>query len=269
MAISFSQPIAPWIAKRILDFFNQALVVADITDGPIQDDPSDGAGNTIGPVVARRILKVRNETYRGRFTDISQLDDVKGVGEDTMQDLVYSFGTTAAQDFQNRMYDDYTIFRENWPLEFFRTELTFDDEEGFEKFVRDEAAFRTWVYEKVKEISDEREVSEENRDAMLADIKTGYIDTYNNSIQTPGFALALWFYEFDADNWFGWETIQHQTLAYFDYHMQDRNWEMELRFFRGFVNRGIIQPGIAASDLPVVVNWPEQCITLWFSALYD
>ena len=44
---------------------------------------------------------------------------------------------------------------------------------------------------------------------------------------------------------------------------------MDLHFFKGFRNRGIISPGISPADLPVVINWAEQTITFWVSALYD
>ena len=263
-----SNNIPHWVQSRILAFFNNARSVDDILDGTIQDDPSDGPGNTMGRTLAARILRVRNEIrpFR-RFMEFSQLDDIKGVGEGTLKDLVYSFGTSAAAAFRNRMYDDSVIYEANWPLEYFRYE--FDDSEAFNELAHDKEAFRSWVAERIAEISTEREVDVEKRDLMVADINNAYIDTYHNTIPAPGYALALWFYEFDADNWFSWERIQEACIFYFDYYSGSHPWDMELRFFKGFTNRGIIQPGISAEDLPVVVNWPEQAITIWFSELYD
>ncbi len=262
-----SSPEVPrWIANRILDFFNRAQTVADITGGKIEDDPADGPGRTIGAKLAARILRERNKLPFQRFTEFSQLDDIRGVGNGTVQDLIYTFGTPAAEAFRNSMYEEGVIYRENWPLEYFRT--TFDDLESFNKLVSNEETFREWVAKRVGAISKERDLSAGAKDQMVADIEKAYIDTYFNSTPVAGYALALWFYEFDADNWFSWERIQEVTINYFGYHRL-YPWEMELRFFRGFENRGIIPPGITPSDLPVVVNWPEQAITLWFSALYD
>lgn len=266
MASTSTEIVQDWIANRILTFFNQAQDVSDILDGTIMDDPTDGPGRTIGPRLAARILRERNKLQRRRFTDFEQLDSIRGVGEGTIKDLVYTFGVPAAEAFRRSMYDG-VIFEENWPLEYFRAQ--FEDIEVFNKLVNDEKTFRKWVAEQIGKISDEREVKKEDRDAMQEMIRTAYIDTYHNTIPAPGYALALWFYEFDADNWFSWEQIQEETLEYFDYHMDSHPWDMELRFFRGFLQRGIIRPGITPPDLPVIVNWPERVITIWVSALYD
>lgn len=259
--------IQAWVLNRILAFFNAANTVENILDGTIQDDPADGPGRTLGPKLAARILRAKNQLPRRRFTDFSQLDNVTGVGEGTIQDLVYSFGTNAAEAFQSSMYEDNVIFPENWPLEFFR--FTIEDQAQFMELIQDDVLFRTYVCDRIEELCHEREVSEDARRKMLEEIEGAYIDIYNNSTPAPAYALALWFYEFDADNWFSWERIQEQTEDYINYHMDSSNWEMELRFFRGVQQRGIIPVGITPTDLPVMVNWPEQAITIWFSTLYD
>lgn len=261
-----SDPAFPtWVANRILGFFNQAKSVEDITNGTIKDDPSDGPGRTIGATLAARILRERGQLPRRRFTEFEQLDNINGVGEGTIKDLVYTFGTNAAQAFQDAMYNG-TIFRNNWTLEFFRTE--FEDRTSFLTLANDMEKFRAWVVEKVKALGEERGASEKDIELMQDNLKNTYIDTYFNTTMAPDYALALWFYEFDADNWFGWEQIQKQTSGYFAHH-SGYPWEMDLRFFKGFRQRGIIRPGITPDDLPVVVNWPEQVITIWVSALYD
>lgn len=258
--------IPTWVANRILGFFNRVQSIDEIVNGPIKDDPSDGAGRTIGPTLAARILRERNNLRWRRFREFEEFDAIPGVGEGTLKDLVYSFGTSAAQAFQDRMYNDNIIFRENWPLEYFQT--TFDDQKAFNELVNDEIAMRAWIVAKVKEIAIEREVEEKKIDEMANVLSSAYIDSYSNSTPAAGYALALWFYEFDADNWFSWERIQEPTTAYFSHH-DGYPWEMELKFFKGFNQLGIIRPGITPDDLPVVVNWPERAITLWFSALYD
>lgn len=254
-----------WVANRILGFFNRVNSIDEIVNGPIEDDPSDGAGRTIGPTLAARILRERNNLRWRRFREFEELDAIAGVGEGTIKDLAYSFGKTAAQAFQEQMYDG-TIYRENWTLEYEQT--TFDKQETFTGLVNDEAAFRVWMEAKVREIAAERGVEEEKIKTMTSQISSTYMDTYFNGTPAAGYALALWFYEFDADNWFSWEGIQKPTEAYFSHH-SGYPWEMELRFFKGFKQLGIIRPGITPEDLPVVVNWPERAITIWFSALYD
>ena len=264
-ATNLETPI--WVQNRIVGFFNHARNIEMILDGTIQDDPSDGPGKTLGRTLAARILRERNLLPRRRFSSLEQIDNIRGVGPSTLQDLVYSFGKTADETFRNSMYESGTIYQENWPLEYFR--YAFEDQETFRSLVQDKAQLRTFIQDKVLEVSQEREVAQDNCDAMLADLEKAYIDTYSNSTPIAGYALALWFYDFDADNWFSWERIQEQTIAYFDHNMNTDEWSMDLHLFKGFINRGIIQPGISPNALPVVVNWAESSITFWISELYD
>lgn len=257
-----------WVTNRILAFFNRARNIDDLLDGTIKDDPADGPGYTLGRKLAGRILRTRNALRPiPRFRKFEEFDSIPGVGPGTIDDLVYTFGTPAAEAFRTRMYTDAVIYEANWPLEYFRYPIA--NKTQFQELAANEEAFHNWVAEKVGELCGEREVSEENCSLMQADLGNAYVDTYHNTTPAPAYALALWFYEFDADNWFSWERIQEACHTYFDHHGGLYPWEMQLRFFKGFTNRGIIQPGITPDDLPVVVNWPEQCITLWFSALYD
>ncbi|MCB0575738.1 MAG: hypothetical protein KDC61_14360, partial [Saprospiraceae bacterium] len=90
---------------------------------------------------------------------------------------------------------------------------------------------------------------------------------YHNSTEEGALAFALWFYRFDADNWFSFERMFQQTSALFGYHAVPL-WEMEMRFFKGFKHR-IFTKLIAPPDLPVLVNYPEHKVTLWVSGLAD
>lgn len=263
-----SHPDIPlWVQNRIIGFFNWARNVDMILDGTIQDDPADGPGNTLSRTTAARILRERNLMPRRRFTDLAEIDQIRGVGPATMEDLVYSFGKSADEAFRQSMYESGTIYEENWPLEFFR--YTIEDEEIFRNTAQDKILLRRFIEEKVAEACEMRQVPAEDCEAMLRELNEAYIDTYSNSTPAAGYALALWFYEFDADNWFSWERIQEQTLRYFDHNGKTDPWFMELHLFKGFRNRGLIPPGISPDDLPVVVNWAEQAITYWVSALYD
>lgn len=261
-----SHPNIPlWIQNSIVGFFNRARNIDMILDGSIQDH--DGTGNTMGRTLAARILRERNELPTRRFTDFEQIDNIRGVGPGTVADLVFSFGQTADEAFKKSMYDTSTIYENNWPLEYFRFQI--EEQDVFTDTVQNEDNLRQFVLGKVAEVASERQVSQANQDAMLAEISNAYMDDYSNSTTAAAYAFALWFYEFDADNWFSWERIQEQTIQYFEYNYNTYPWFMHLYFFKGFTNRGIISPGITPKDLPVVVNWAEQTITFWISTLYD
>lgn len=255
-----------WVQHRILGFFNYARNVDMILDGTIQDDPTDGSGSTIGPTLAARILRVKSTLPRQRFTELTQLDAIRGIGPNTLQDLVYSFGTPAATAFRQGLYDTGTLYPNNWALEAFRCPV---DASNFQALANDPELLRTFVSDQVAAIAQEKNLAHADRDAMLQDIRTAYIDHYSNSTPETGYALALWFYQFDADNWFSWERIQEHTLSYFEHHMTTDRWSMDLYLFRGFTNRGLVRPGIAPTVLPIVVNWAEEVVTIFGSGLYD
>lgn len=267
MSLTSHPNIPLWIQNRIVGFFNHARSIDMILNGQIQDDPSDGAGSTIGRTIAARILRVRNARPNRRFTDFEQIDAIRGVGPNTVQDLVYSFGQSADEAFKTAMYNSGTIYQNNWPLEYFRFEFT--DETSFTTLAQDAGQLRQFIITKLTEVSLERQVNTADTQLMQTELANAYMDHYTNNTPEAAYAFALWFYKFDADNWFSWEDIQQQTIGYFDYNMNSYPWMMDLYFFKGFTNRGIINPGISAKDLPVVVNWAEQTVSFWISELYD
>lgn len=259
------QPIATWIEQRILYFFNTVQHVHEIT-GTLMDNPTDGSGRTMGNSTASRVLRVRNSLPNRQFRTFAELDQIPGVGPGTIRDMVFTFGIAADTAFRNDLYDE-GVLMENWALEPVSVHIA--DKARFAELVRDEAALRAYLVEYIEALGNEHELPQQAVNSMTDALKTAYIDRYHNSTTAPAYAMALWFYRFDADNWFSWEEILEHTQGYFEYHQTGYPWEMELLLFKGFEQQGIIEPGISPRELPVVLNTPEQVVTMWFSALYD
>ena len=86
----------------ILDFLNaapnaNAIAGIEHQEGPVVDDPGRGYGDQvadydIGVVVAQRIIARR--TSVGGFSDLTQLNGIRGFGADKFRDLLYSFAST-------------------------------------------------------------------------------------------------------------------------------------------------------------------------------
>jgi hypothetical protein len=82
------------IEKKALDFINSATV-HDI-NVKIKDDPSRGysgdrPGYTIGHIVSRRIVEYRTENMKGAYSKLDQVLKVRGLGEDKLADIRYTF----------------------------------------------------------------------------------------------------------------------------------------------------------------------------------
>ena len=94
--------VDPIIEKRVLDFVNSAKTASDIAgtepeEGPVFDDPTKGFGDQlrdydIGMTVAARIISERDKLGTAGFKSLKELYAVKYVGNDKLNDLVYSFG---------------------------------------------------------------------------------------------------------------------------------------------------------------------------------
>ncbi len=97
--------LTPAIEQRILDFLNYARIPTDISgkepqDGPVFDNPNTGYGDQvrdydIGELVAGRIIKLRDSLPGKVFSSARQLDEVKGFGQDKLNDLIFNFPTPA------------------------------------------------------------------------------------------------------------------------------------------------------------------------------
>lgn len=86
--------LPPVHAARILEFFNRAgspqEIVRKIRDNPAFRRDSPRAYG-VRPKLAERILQVRASLPGGRFTSVVQIDDILRVGEDTFEDIAFTF----------------------------------------------------------------------------------------------------------------------------------------------------------------------------------
>jgi hypothetical protein len=153
-----------WVEARILDFLNNAKTAKDITDHPgLLDDPSNGvSGTTIGSTVAQRLIDRRNSLPWRRYTSITQLEGIQGFGTDKFNDLVYSFGKSAADAFRASLFNG--VILDNWQL----TDYTdhFPNDAAFRMITQNDSEFRQWVGYRMK-----RAWEDEGMDVALADAK--------------------------------------------------------------------------------------------------
>lgn len=82
------------VSRSRLGFFNLVTSPRQIMQR-IKDDPDFNAALPdaygIGETVAKRIIETRDALPGKRFTSMQQIDDVFGVGQDKMRDILYSF----------------------------------------------------------------------------------------------------------------------------------------------------------------------------------
>lgn len=92
------------------------------------------------------------------------------------------------------------------------------------------------------------------------DCEECYFDVYSSGF-LGSYAFALWFMEFDEDNWFSFDAVQKETKGYLNSYssVSDRK---ELRIIKGaFPPMNL--------DLPVVVDYENLSVTAWTGELKD
>lgn len=90
---------------RAIQFLNecntwQQIAGEEPEDGPIFDSPWSGYGDQIrdydiGKTVAQRILDVRATLPNQQFTNLKEVRAVRGVGEDKINDIIYTFSVSS------------------------------------------------------------------------------------------------------------------------------------------------------------------------------
>lgn len=254
--------IPSYAQERIMAFLNKAQTIEEIIDPAVLKD-HDGSGYTIGEEVAGRILETRHNLQFKRFTSFAQLEGISGLGPDKLQDLAFSISPPAAAAFRDRMYAN--LIRDNWELTPHTT--FFKDGNAFLTLANTPSLFTEWVADQVEKLSLDRNNNREAAFLAKQLVKRSWLETWDVS-HYGAIALGFWFYRFDADNWFSFDRVREEAEFYLDYYPRIEH-RLELRFFKGFPNGGVLVSAITSEDLPVVVNFGEQEITIWTAQLND
>ena len=256
--------LVPATEMRALNFFNSVRSSKEITDRPqIKDDPFfQGMGYRIGEVVAERIIEVRQTLADQKFTSIDQLEAVKGIGEDKIHDILFSFQLSAAEAFLEDMYSN--VIGDNWQLK--HHTMVIRDREEFLQRVKNESDFRNTVGRHYGKVLAERGMDPEAVRLAGLLLSKAHFETFDLS-HFGGIDFGFWFYRFDADNWFSFDKIWTTCERYLSYYSHP-TLPIELRMFKAHDIEGL-QPLGSSDIIPVVVNYPEQAISIWECELFD
>ncbi len=266
MSKAFNPQVPLWTQIRVLGFLNQARQPKDISNHVLlKDDPMkhSSSGYTIGETVAQRILDRRAELPGRRFSEFKQLEGIQGLGADKLHDLLHAWRNPVAEMFRDGMYEN--VIRSNFVLR--GHSVAFEDEATFLEVANDPFAFQAWVAMQVEALAERH--TEDRRLARMAArlLWHAYLESYPSG-GTGALAFALWWYRFDEDNWFSFEQVLAETRHYLDYAFGPHD-RRELRLFKGFENAGVLVDAICPADLPVVIHYAEQSITVWTCQLND
>jgi hypothetical protein len=246
-----------WAVNRLLQFLNTARNTEGLlAPGKLKDDPRSGkskGGYVIGETVGKRILEHRQSLPRRRYQGLEELLAVEGLGQDKLNDLVHSFNTPADTAFRNSLFQPNGPLRENWILSEHSKSAATD--EAFERMIAGLDNLRLTALGLLAE-KDERRY--QMRTAYVASRDDAYVASYD---------FATWWYDFDQDNWFSFDTIRLKCETYLDHH---QNPHMRFGFFYLYGLRNTPFNDLNNRNrIPFVINSAERKITVWKATLND
>ena len=251
-----------WVLQRLLAFFNRVRSAEQILQAPeLRDDPNSGAeqGYLIGQKVARHIIDHRATLPRRRYQTEADILAVPGLGRDKLNDLLYSFSTPADDHFVNALFDG--ILYDNWALR--PSICSYDSPEALRQVADGLDRFRLAVGELVAQAHD---WSGGEREAGMRVLRQAYVASYPEA-HLGSFPFAFWWYQFDQDNWFSFETMRATCERYLSYHGFGAG-GMQFRLVQLYNDTPANLVG-RREMLPVVVNYAEAKITYWTAELND
>lgn len=256
--------LLPAQIQAVLGFVNDAKTVEDLTDiAQHRPDLSekDLSSYSIGPQSAQNLLETRARLRGERFSSISEVLAVKGIGEDKVLDIVEFMWFSAEEQFRRHLFNE--VLGENWEVNYWRYATKAEE---FERFQNSEALLRAFIAQKILDIARERHgnyLMGTLAKALLEKSPMSRFEGGNARIQ-----FASWWYRFDEDNWFSFDRIAAVIDPFLNYFGQQPYTYIDVVFFRGFQN-GVVAKGISPEDLLVTLNPAEQAISIWGISLFD
>lgn len=258
-----------WVRVRVLHFLNEASDARTLLN-QIPETKSEVDGRPqdyfLGHKVAERILEMREILPGKRYSNLKQLRDVRGLGSDKFKTILQSFNLPSAQLFVNGLYEKKVLSKDNWTLQ--PHTLFFEKRAEFLEITHDSCRLKSRVQNMLAELAQKHERPVAERRLLHHMTESAFSDTYTNSTDEAALALALWFYQFDADNWFTIEKIQEECQTYFGLYRGSHTWRMDLHLLKPF-DHSLLIDGLAPKALPVVCAEAELSVTIWLSGLRD
>ncbi|MEM0992816.1 MAG: hypothetical protein AAGI49_07245 [Bacteroidota bacterium] len=252
-----------WAENRLLQVINFARTAEQIYQHPaLRDDPASGSssGYIIGAKVAQYIIDYKANLARRRYERAAQLLEVKGLGEDKLNDLLFSFSIGADEAFRDTLFNG--ILFENWEVQ--AHSISYGSANEFKAIASNGEHFRRAVAD--LHIQTLTNWSERERQQIRIIIQQAYQENYLDG-HIGAFQLALWWYLFDYDNWFSYEKMKSACENYLSYHSYGTK-STQLRILR-LQGATAIQEFQRDLMIPVIANEAEQKITIWEVQLND
>lgn len=250
-----------WVLERVLDFLNSARTADQILAAPeLQDDPSTGKGYAIGEKVAQKILEHKNTLPRRRYQSASDVLAVPGLGEDKLNDLLHSFSTSADEAFKAALFNG--IIMDNWELN--PVVVAYESSADFAAAISGMDQLRRIVGKALLEARSYGTANEKKLERIR--LRQAYLSTIEDG-HLASFQFAWWWYRFDYDNWFSFETMRLACENYLGYHGHG---DQGMRFASlQLYNESPLNETRRSEFIPIVINLAEQKITVWTAELND
>ena len=248
--------------NRLLELFNRARTARDIHKAYVPGEEI-ACETLITNSTARQIVEFKSQLPNGRIERLSQLSLIADINQQEIELMMDRFAVSGAVRFKNYMIQH--GLGAQWEFNHYSTVFPSMDE--FLQVVNHQDILKEFVAKEVKRISLEKHKDERKASLVGALIPSCYIEKYEMG-HIASYAWALWFYRFDADNYFSFHSVEREIEKYLGSACSEAD-RKELYMFKGFDNALAFHTEHTVTDLPVVVDFEDLSISLWTCQLMD
>ena len=256
-----------WVEEKVLRFLNTAETASDFANLTASSllPGSDGSPDLlIGKKVAARILDTRDHLGDGIFTHLHQLRDIRGVGADKFASIMEVFNRPSSQkliDALNQTGLSVDSARLLVPQTGYVQSVV-----AYEELTGNAYIFREHIASRLATLARQMGHTPLAEKMLEQSMQHAFIEPYDNNDSGAALALALWLYQFKADECFPFPKALDACRAYIGHSTRSGSSPMQLWLIKP-LDQTLLYPGGAPAALPVVGHEAERSLTLWLAHL--
>jgi hypothetical protein len=255
-----------WVEERVLRFMNQAGTWQKLIDNMRELGSDPGArshDHLIGQKVAARILETRNLLPGMAFSTLGQLRDIRGLGEDKYRAILKAFSRPSASVLTDALAQAKLPGQSRahlYPLTTYPS-----DEASYQELITTPYALKEWVTTHLLAYAGRRGHGALVCKMLDQSIQQAFVEGSDNSDSGAALALALWLYQFQADDCFPFPAALEACTRYIGPAAGEGPF-MRLWLIKP-LDQGLLFAGGGPAAWPVAGHDGERSVTVWLGGM--
>lgn len=233
-------------------------------DGSFSTPTSTTSNHLLGPKVAERVIQIRDHLPEREFTNLHQLQDIRGIGEDKFASIMDAFNKPSSHLLTDALEQSESGSK---PPGLLIPQTTYlESSQAYNILCTSAYALRELVSAQLMQLARGMNLSAVVQKMLDQSMQQAFIESYDNRDSGAALALALWLYQFKADDCFPFARALDACNRYIGPAVQTSGYQLQLWIIKP-LEQSLLFPNGAPSALPVVGDQSECSVTLWLGHL--